>query len=44
MNRTRLVFGTYDVPEPALLDRFLAGGGRRWTSRTCTATVSPRAP
>ena len=26
--RERLVFGTYDVPEPALLDRFVASGGR----------------
>ncbi len=25
---SRLVFGTYDVPEPALLDRFVARGGR----------------
>jgi len=25
---TRLVFGTYDVPEPGLLDRFIARGGR----------------
>lgn len=28
MRRERLVFGTYDVPEPRLLDRFVAGGGR----------------
>lgn len=27
MNRERLVFGTYDVPAPGLLDRFVAGGG-----------------
>ena len=25
---SRLVFGTYDVPEPGLLDRFVARGGR----------------
>jgi aryl-alcohol dehydrogenase-like predicted oxidoreductase len=28
VNRTRLVFGTYDVPSAELLDRFVAGGGR----------------
>jgi len=27
MRRARLVFGTYDVPDPRLLDRFLAAGG-----------------
>jgi len=26
--RARLVFGTYDVPDPSLLDRFVASGGR----------------
>lgn len=28
MSRSRLVFGTYDVPTAALLDRFVAGGGQ----------------
>jgi len=28
MRRDRLVFGTYDVPAPRLLDRFVDGGGR----------------
>jgi len=28
MTAARLVFGTYDVPDRALLDRFYAGGGR----------------
>ena len=28
MRRDRLVFGTYDVPEPRLLDHFVASGGR----------------